>query len=178
MQVYQALGKPTTGLQKVEVIEGDYAGGDLVSLGVGPATHYTGYTVNYKPEITVRQTWAFSNNVTGGNEQVTGELRILESDSPNKHTALIIGDSFRHAICGYIAKDYSKVYVTHRGDFDTTSNYQMDEAGNVTPSGRRIVHEALRELGEGDLLLLMAVERYDYANENAAWMCTQYLRAH
>ncbi|MBO7659381.1 MAG: hypothetical protein J6T65_08745 [Clostridia bacterium] len=178
MQVYQALGKPTTGLQKVEVIEGDYAGGDLVSLGVGDATHYTGYTVNYKPEIKVRTTWTFSNNITGGNQTVTGELKILESNSPNKHTALIIGDSFRHAICGYIAKDYSKVYVTHRSDFDTVSNYMQDEAGNVTPCGRQIIREALRQLSDGDLLLLMAVERYDSANESAAWMCTQYLRGY
>lgn len=177
MQVYSSLGMPTTGLQNVEVELTDYAGGDLVSLGVGPSSHYTAYSVNYKPEITVTQTYSFSNYVVGGNESPNGELKILESDAPTTAKAVIIGDSFRHAIASYIAKDFSKVTVTHRGDFNTVSNTELGPDGEVRPCGKTVIQDALRELTAGDLLLIMAVERYDHANVDMAAAVTATLKS-
>ncbi|MBP1587366.1 MAG: hypothetical protein ILO53_03065 [Clostridia bacterium] len=178
MSVYRALGMPTTGIQNVEVIEYEHSGGDLVSLGVGPATPYTGYVVNYKPEITVRETFYYSNTVIGGNETPSGELKIYESDSPNKHKALIIGDSFRHAVGNYIAKDFAKVTQAHRGDFETYSNYVQDmTTGVVSPCNQQVIQNSLRELGSGDLLLIMAVERYDFGNEQIAWAISQFMKS-
>lgn len=175
MQVYSAIGMPTTGIQNVEVGIGETAGGDLVSLGVGPATAYASYSVNYKPEINVRQTYMFSNNVVGGNEYPNGELRIYESDANTSRKALIIGDSFRHAIAPYIAKDYSKVTMAHRGDFYTVSSFEQGEDGEVKESGRMVIQEALRELEAGDLLLIMAVERLDWDNVNATRMVIDFM---
>ena len=177
MQVYRALGMPTTGIQNVEVTEYVHTGGDLVSLGVGPALEYTGYSVDYRPEITVKDLFRYSNAVTGGNESPNNELKVMVSDSPNKHKALIIGDSFRHAVGGFIAKDYAKVTQAHRGDFDTYSNYVLDvESGVESPSGEQVIQNALRELGSDDLLLIMAVERYDFSNEQIAWMIAQFMK--
>ncbi|MCR5694612.1 MAG: hypothetical protein K6G89_06540 [Clostridia bacterium] len=175
MQVYSSIGLPTTGLQNVDVIPGDMAGGDLVNLGAGPATHYTSYSVNYKPEVNCRQTFMYSNNVTGGNETPTTELKILESDAKTTRKAVIVGDSFRHAVAGYIAKDYCKVTVAHRGDFDTVSNYVQTEDGTVSPCGETVLKNALSELRYGDLLLVMAVERYDSSNVEIAGRIADYL---
>ena len=177
MQVYASLGMPTTGLQNVEVELTDYASGDLVSLGVGPASHYTGYSVNYKPEITVTQTYSYSNNVVGGNVDPNSELRILESDASTTAKAVIIGDSFRHAIAPYIAKDFSKVTVTHRGDFYTVSSTVMGPDGQVKESGETVMQNALRELEAGDLLLIMAVERYDQSNVDMARLVIDFFAA-
>ena len=133
--------------------------------------------MNYKPEITVTQTYSFSNNVIGGNDSPNGELRILESDAPTTAKAVIIGDSFRHAIAPYIAKDFSKVTVTHRGDFNTVSNTELGPDGEVRPCGKTVIQDALRELTAGDLLLIMAVERYDHANVDMAAAVTAFLKS-
>ncbi len=176
MQVYQSIGLPVTGLQSVDVELTDAASGDLVSLGVGPAKHYTGYSINYKPEITVTQTYMYSNNVVGGNGDPNGELRILESDAPTTAKAVIIGDSFRHAIAPFIAKDFCKVTVTHRGDFNTVSNTVLGPDGEIRSSGKMVMRDALRDLKSGDMLLVMAVERYDGGNVDMVRALIDYFK--
>ena len=179
MQVYKAIGMPTTGLQNVEVIEHDHTGGDLVGLGVGPSLTYKSYSVNYKPEITERVLKYYSNNVTGGNETPNDELKIYVSDSPNRHKAVIVGDSFRHSLGAFIAKDFAKVTQAHRGDLYTYSNYVKDgETGEISPSGELVLQNAIRELSSGDLLIIMAVERYDADNEKIAWEISRLMASY
>ena len=174
MQVYSAIGYQTTGIQNVEVTSYKYSGGDLVSLGVGSATEYDAYNVNYKPEVSVTGVTYYSNTTVGNNESPNSEMRLLTSNANTDKKAVIIGDSYRHAITDYIIKDFSKVYVGHRGDFNTTSAY-VNENGQTKSYNYRFLHEGIKDLGEGDLLLLLAVERYDSQNVDAANNISDYI---
>ena len=177
MQVYAALGIPRTGLDEVAVDEYRTTGGDMVNLGIGPASEYTNYAVRYKPEIDCVQTHSFSNTVVDDNENPNIELRVLESNAAGDHKAVIIGDSFRHAIAPIIAKDYAKLTVGHRENFDLVSNYEADADGNVSPCGRAVLQDAVAELGEGDLLILSTVERFDDLNIEAAQKLIDFLKS-
>ena len=78
----------------------------------------------------------------------------------------------------YIAKDFAKVTQAHRGDFETYSNYVQDmTTGVVSPCNQQVIQNSLRELGSGDLLLIMAVERYDFGNEQIAWAISQFMKS-
>lgn len=175
MQIYEALGMPHSGLDDVETTERIFSGGDLVNLGIGPAVDYTDYKIEYKPEITVVQTQSFSNTVKGDNDTPNYELRILESNAPGDRKAVIVGDSFRRLMAPFISKDYSKTTVGHKGNLDLISNYSADADGNISPCGKQVLLEAIKELGEGDLLILESVERVDHTNVSVAKELTEIL---
>lgn len=167
MQVYKSIGMDVTGIQDVDVkIHKDaYYGGDLVSIGgFGQGNNYDSYEIHYKDYINTVTT-LFTNTVTSsGYSTPTGELRVVESDVNNDKKCVVIGDSFRHALTGYLSKDFSKVTLTHRGDFNTVSELCQREDGPIEAYGRNVMQDAIRELKAGDLLIVMAVERYDDGN--------------
>jgi hypothetical protein len=53
----------------------------------------------------------------------------------------------------------------------------MGPDGQVKESGETVMQNALRELEAGDLLLIMAVERYDHANVDMAAAVTAFLKS-
>ncbi len=147
MAVYRALGMDTTNLLELTVNETKRTGGDLSNF-CGYSTTYTDYQVEYKTNVKVNTKYFPDNSV--GSEV---ELVQFTSDSPNRSKIVVIGDSFRHSMEQYLARDFAKATVCHRSDF-----YNNHYA----------VQNALKELSVGDVLLLLAVERYDGDNVNIA----------
>ncbi|MCR5695305.1 MAG: hypothetical protein K6G89_10150 [Clostridia bacterium] len=176
MQVYSSVGMKTTGIQNVDVTLGTRSGGDLVTLGVGPKTEYTNYSVNYKPEITVNTTY-YSNYVTDQNEKPNSELRVFTSNAQTEKKAVIIGDSFRNAMGTYFAKDFCEVTLAHREELETVSKYKKQDNGPVENTSKTVLKDAVNNLKSGDLLVLMAVERYDQRNVDFAGTLAEYIAA-
>lgn len=152
MAVYEALGMETTDLYALDVTETTRDGGDLSNF-CGYHTVYTNYEVNYKPEINVTVEYLEGSTVGGT------ELRQYTSDSPNQAKLVVLGDSFRNSMSDFLAKDFSKATIAHRNDFSHSA-----------------VRSALKELSAGDVLLLVAVERYDMQNISMAQTLTSFLR--
>lgn len=176
MQIYAELGLPRSGFDNIGISEYPVSGGDLAVLGVGPATKYTDYGIAYKPEIISVETQTFSNTVLGSNDAPNSELRVLESNAPGNRKAVIIGDSFRRALTPFISKDYAKLTVGHKGNLDLVSNFCADADGNVSPCEKRVLIDAVGELGNGDLLILSSVERADGENADIAKKLTTIMR--
>lgn len=145
MAVYRSIGLSTTNILELNVKETKRTGGDLSNF-CGYATTYTDYEVEYKTNIQTNVTYYPDNNV---GSQV--ELSQYTSNSSNKSKIVVLGDSFRHSMEGYLSKDFAKATIAHRADF-----------------GHYMVQNALRELSSGDVLLLLAVERYDGSNVDMA----------
>ncbi|MBR6025941.1 MAG: hypothetical protein IK069_04205, partial [Firmicutes bacterium] len=101
---------------------------------------------------------------------------VHESTVNNNRKCVIIGDSFRHSLAPFLAKDFRKVTVAHRGDFNTISKSKKTDNGSVVNCGRPIIQDALSELKSGDVLIVMAVERYDFANVSMAETITGFMR--
>lgn len=132
MAIYKELGYPYTSIDDVDVTIVKTYGGDLSSM-CGYATEYDAYIVDYKPEITV-----------GVEVFEDGWVEKFTSTNKNGKTCVIISDSFRSASKGFIAKDYEFTYVCHR-------NYCSID----------LMVEAIKGLRDGDMILIMPVERYD-----------------
>lgn len=145
MAMYRSLGMSTTSILELNVKEVTRTGGDLSNF-CGYATSYTDYEVEYKTNIKTNVTY-YPDNTVGS--QV--ELAQYTSNSSNKSKIVVLGDSFRHSMEGYLSKDFAKATIAHRSDF-----------------GHYMVQNALRELSSGDVLLLLAVERYDHSNVDMA----------
>jgi hypothetical protein len=137
--IYKALGMPVIPLEDVKVTETTKTGGDLSNF-CGYSSTYTDYSLGYHPEINVN-----TKAIDGTS------IEIFTSDSKNSRKAIVISDSFRTAIKQYLAKDFSTTTVTHRNDMNNP-----------------IIQESLGKLNEGDVVLLLAVERYDSPNLSAA----------
>jgi len=150
MAVYRALGLQTMNLFDLPTSAYTKNGGDLSNLSGGIRNDYPEYSISYKPEIESSHEY-FENHVTSSSSELS------QWTTPNAQYAdkkiVVLGDSFRHAMTGIISKDFGKATIAHR----TELAYETD-----------VVVKALRELGEGDVLLLMAVERYDEQLVSAA----------
>lgn len=138
MTIYKELGYPYVSIDDVDVTITKKYGGDLSSM-CGYATEYDDYAVVYKPEIT----YCVETFEDGWVEKFT-------STNKNGKTCVIISDSFRSASKGFIAKDYEWTYVCHRDYINSN------------------MAEAIKSLKEGDMILIMPVERYDSSNSYVA----------
>ena len=142
MAVYRALGLQSMNVFELDVTKTTRKGGDLSSFS-GYTSEYTDWKISYKKEITPEAEY-FENHVTSSPTELS---RFTANDALYKDKKLVvIGDSFRHALSGVMSKDFGVSVFAHR---------------NELPYETPVVMEALQGLGEGDVLLLMAVERLD-----------------
>ncbi len=142
MAVYRALGLQSMNVFELDVTETKRKGGDLSSFS-GYTSEYRDWKINYKTNIEAEAEY-FENHVTSSPTELS---RFTAKDATYKDKKLVvIGDSFRHALSGVMSKDFGVSVFAHR---------------NELPYETPVVMEALRGLGKGDVLLLMAVERLD-----------------
>ena len=139
-----SIGSPIAKPGEVTLVPSAAQGGDLSNF-CGYATTYPVTGVSYKPEITITR-----------NEETTypkgnGSIRILESDCPGSRKIVLVGDSFRDAVVPFLPKEFSHAVSIHRDAI-----HEPDALNTIA------------ELGEGDVLWLLAVERYDSGNAYAA----------
>jgi len=135
MGIYKELGYPYSLIDDVKVTTIRKTGGDLSNM-CGYSSEYDDYIVDYRPDITYEV-----------EEYSDGKSDKFTSTNKNGKTALLIGDSFREASKYILAKDYEHTYVCHRSNIS-------DE----------LIVNAMKNLKAGDLVIIMAVERYDYSN--------------
>ncbi len=136
--IYKELGYPYPSINDANITTIKRAGGDLSSM-CGYSSEYDNYDVDYRPDITYEI-----------ESSQDGWINKFTSTNKNGKTVVLIGDSFREALRYIIAKDFENTYVFHRGYMDN------DEIKNV-----------LSNLKADDLVIVMAVERYDDSN---AWV--------
>ena len=106
--------------------------GGDISNFCGYITDYPDYIIDYNPEIEPQQ-----ESLEGG---------TFRSFCPERTGKLVwIGDSFKNYVTKYISKDFKQTLILHR-DY-TERNYTI---------------EMLKSLGRGDILVMEAVERFDY----------------
>ncbi|MBR4472167.1 MAG: hypothetical protein IKS55_00870 [Oscillospiraceae bacterium] len=141
-EIYKALNMPFFPIQEIEIEKTEKTGGDLSNF-CGYKTDYEDYKVEYKPEITVSSE-SFEN----------GNLEIYESSVPNNRKLVMISDSFRSASKGFLTKDFSKSIILHQKMLEN-----------------EMTMNAVKELSDGDVLLLLRVERYD----NGLFSCAKRL---
>jgi hypothetical protein len=157
MAVYRALGLATTNVFELNVKETTRTGGDLSNFS-GYSTTYREWSVSYKGNLeTTRQN--YENHVTSSPTELSQFFTPGALYADKK--LVVIGDSFRHAMSTFMSKDFGKSTFAHRTELD----YR-------TP----VVMESLAELGEGDVLVLMCVERLDNSLYHAAELLVNYLR--
>ena len=142
MAIYRALGLQTTNVFELDVTEKTREGGDLSNFS-GYKTTYRDWSYSYKPGVTTTVEY-FENHVTSSPTELSRYHAQGARYADKK--IVVLGDSFRHALTAVLSKDFGVSTFAHRKELD----YQ-------TP----VVMEALAELGPGDVLVLMAVERYD-----------------
>lgn len=139
--LYEALGMPTTDLHDLEVSLCVPTVNDLILLGGLDASQYPAeydYSINYRPEVTFAD---FQNGLS------PADTYTAWSDCGNDEKLVFIGDSFRCFMSDYLVKDFSHSVITYR----ETANQRTDYAEDVVESIRN-----------ADILVLEAVERYDY----------------
>lgn len=135
MGIYKELGYPYSSISDIDITITQRNGGDLSAM-CGYSSAYEDYQVIYRTDVS----YAIETTANGSCEKYT-------SSNKNGKTLVMIGDSFREASKVIIAKDYEHTYVCHR-------SYIND----------KLIVNALKNLKEGDLILIMAVERYDDSN--------------
>ena len=150
MAVYRALGLPTLNLFDLETEAYTQNGGDLSNLSGGIRNDYPEYRINYRPGLLPAVNY-YENHVTSSTSELSRWTTAGAVFADKK--IVVLGDSFRHAMTAIFSKDFGTATIAHR-----------TELGYNTP----VVIDALKELGEGDVLLLMAVERYDGQLPDAA----------
>ena len=131
-ELMESVGLPCVPVEELEIAQGTRQGGDL-SYMCGYSTEYTDYSAVYRPEV------SFTHEISDD-----GGIETFASSAGNGRKALLIGDSFRERIKDFFAKDFSETTVAYMG-------YRDDER----------VARAVNSLSEGDLLVILAVERYD-----------------
>lgn len=139
-ELYRAVGMPLSPLERADVTEVTKRGGDLSNLS-GLFSDYPDYTLEYRPEVDVRVT---------STQREFYSVDRYESTADSERKIIVLGDSFSPAIMSYLAKDFRSATLAPRGVTD------------------ELLTKAWEELSEGDVLLLMAVERNDEQNVGAA----------
>ena len=138
-------------LQDIEVITTTMIGGDLSNF-CGYSTRYPAYSIPYRKDVAIlsdeKQT--FSGN---------GAVEVIETASENPAHFVMVGDSFRDVILKFFIPEFSRVTSIHRDAIKEDAALQE-----------------IASLKEGDVLLLLAVERYDVGNPYAADCIIQGLK--
>jgi len=133
----ESLGLETTNLYNLPVWEFDRNAGDLISLGNLNGAYYTGavdYSISYRTDIT-------TDSYFGGDG--ANDIRhTTAANATNNCNFVMLADSYRCFQLDLIQKDFSDAYLCHRN--------QVNEAMTV---------DAIKN---ADVLVLAAVERYDY----------------
>lgn len=138
--LYSLMGIPTTDISKVKSEQGEFLGGDLITLGNLDQENYRGdirYTIQYKPEIVVE-------SVDGS--QLNDWIYRGKSNSPNQSSVVVVGDSFRVFMGNYIARDFSSYTHVHWK--------YLDEA---------IAKESLKS---ANVIVIQSVERFNWTMIN------------
>lgn len=122
--------------EAAEVTYNEYtdSGGDLANMS-GKKTSYTNWNCTYRPEVKYKYTNVLNDQYeyTNNNESAPGRL-------------ILFGDSFRNHFKFFAYRDFNETQV-----FSRDYRYQNNDAKNV-----------VKTLHEGDVLLIIAVERFDY----------------
>ncbi len=136
--IYEALGRPISDKYAVMRTE-ETNRGDLAGI-TGYTDPYTDYITEYKPNISVETEvycdWEYDIDDYG---------KRYISSAQNERKLFVCGDSFRVSLAAHMCKDYKYTDVVHR-----------DIVGLEIPV------ERLQALTEGDTLVLVCVERWDY----------------
>lgn len=133
----QALGMEKADPADWGVEEYDMSGEDLLLLGGLDAERYpkdVRYAVTYKPQVRIIEK-------EGGDSSSLNDILYSTSDSKNRCNMVMLFDSFRFEMEPYLQKEFSNCIITQWGE----------DAYHV----RDFVPEA-------DVLVIAAVERYDY----------------
>lgn len=177
---YQAMLK-SLGLDSVNILDCpvfEYTGGDPLAddhyyrqlkgdmLGMDGWTYngndypaHRNYYIKYLPHVKIdsKEGIDFENKNMpqgdpNGNIDGAGDTRhTTAANATYDKKFVMLADSFRVMQLGYIEKDFSDCFMTHRG--------KVNHADTVA---------AIKNLGEGDILVIAAVERYDQDTVNTA----------
>ena len=136
--IYEALGRPVNDkdatMRKEDTNRGDLAG------VTGYTDLYTDYITEYKPAITVGRESYYDYEYDIDDYGV----RYI-STADNERKLVVVGDSYRVSLAAQMCKDYKYTDAIHR-----------DILGTDVAAAR------LRELSEGDTLVIICIERWDY----------------
>jgi hypothetical protein len=139
----ESLGLETTNLYQLPVWEFDRNAGDLISLGHLNGAYYTGavdYTISYRPEIT-------TDSYFGGDG--AGDIRhTTAANATYDYNFVMLADSYRCFQLQLFERDFSDCYLCHRSQV----NEQM----------------TIEAIQNADIIVIAAVERYDYDTVNTA----------
>lgn len=149
--LYQALKMPVTGFTDWNITQVSGAPTGLMTTGgLDPANYPEDhdYVIDYRPEVQVTKVEGEKNIFCS-----TGIYRAW-SDCGNDEKLVLLGDSFRVAMLPWLEKDFAEICVAHR-----------DEKQKIKP-----------DIKEADVLVVMAVERFDQAVFDTAQALTGYLQ--
>jgi hypothetical protein len=137
MELYKALGFETMEFTNVPFQEVARSGGDLINIGGLNAKNYTGdknYSFTYRPEVTVK-------NVN--TPPVNSHTTHTPSNGKYDLNFVLLSDSSRGAMKYFLERDFTDCVLTHRSQ----------------------VHDSdvVAAIKEADVLVVSAVERYDYS---------------
>ena len=139
MAMLREAGLPTADLSEWTVTPVERTGGDLSNF-VGYATPYSEYRVAYKPGVALTR-----------EDYKDGNISVYTSDADTDRKLVLVGDSFRTACADILTRNFKTSVLLHRS--------------RVT---NKLVTKAVRALGDGDVLILMSLERYDAYNYGLA----------
>ncbi len=143
----KALGFETTDLINLPSKRVDAGNGDMISIGSLSASVYRGdnynYNITYRPDVTVKTLYT------------EGHISHAESNGHIDLNFVMLSDSFRGAIRGFVEKDFTDCFLCHRSDINNPK-----------------VIEAIQN---ADVLIISAVERNEADMLNTALKIIQYL---
>ena len=115
--LYKSLGMEYTTLSCVPYTTALHTGGDLKGMGVDAelCKDDVTYSINYKPEITVKQ----DPTNSGDNKKAT-------STSQNDKNFVMLADSFRASMAQFVQKDFANTTLYHRNDFAKVTQEVLD----------------------------------------------------
>lgn len=145
-QIAQVLLGTYVPLEEVEVVSGTPISGDLAGM-LNMVNEYmddTNYSVEgYLPEITAVSVEA---------DDTVG-FEVFHSDSPNKKTLLVLGDSFTHGLKPYLPKLYETVVFVTFGAYtpELFEEYQIDDFIYLNVERNQRYLENIPEVLRGEL---------------------------
>ena len=145
--LYRDLGLPNMSIMDVPVTSSTKKGGDLVNIGELDKNHYsddTTYNIQYRTENTQQTVYQTSD----------GNLVISQcANANNKKNLVFFGDSFRIAMTPFLQKDFTRCTIAHR------ELLSQNKGNPVSSYDANLV----REVKNANILVVSAVERFDYS---------------
>lgn len=148
--LYQALGMPVTDFLDWSITQTAGAPTGLIATGgLDPANYPEDhdYAIDYRPGVQITK--------AEGDKSIFSSTGIYRawSDCGNDEKLVLLGDSFRVAMLPYLERDFAEICVAHR-----------DEK-----------HKIKQDIREADVLVVMAVERFDKTIFETAQVLIGYL---